>query len=80
MTDHPFRPTRPSAEDPAALAKKFTGRVSRLSIRVDPETLLEIGKTAVLSDHVTIKRFVLTACREKGAKIALVDLAADGNS
>ena len=79
MSEHPVRPTRPSAEEPAALAKKFTGRTSRLSIRVDRETLLEIGKTAVLSDYGTIKRFVLTACLEKGAKIAAVDLADDGD-
>ena len=79
MPEHPFRPTRPSAEDPAALAQKFTGRQSRLSIRVDEETLREIGKTAVLSDEKTIKRFVLTACREKGAKIASVDLPDDGD-
>jgi hypothetical protein len=72
-------PKRPSAEDPAALAQKFIGRQRRLSIRVDEETLREIGKTAVLSDERTIKRFVLTACQEKGAKIAPVDLADDGD-
>ena len=79
MPEHPFRPTRPSAEDPASLARKFTRRQRRLSIRVDEETLEGIGRTAVLSDEKTIKRFVLTACQEKGAPIASVDLADDGD-
>jgi hypothetical protein len=78
MSEHPVRPTRPSAEDPAALAKKFTGQPSRLSIRVDKETRHEIHKTAV-NDGKTVKCFVLTALQEKGVKIAALDLADDGD-
>ena len=60
MPEHPFRPTRPSAEDPAAHAKKFANQPSRLSIHVDNETRKEIHKTAV-NDDKTVKRFVLNA-------------------
>ena len=76
MPESPVRPTRPSAEDPTALAKKFSRRERRLSIRVDSETLKGIGKTAGLSDE-SIKRFVLTACQMRGASIAAVDLRDD---
>ena len=42
----------------------------------DSKTVKRFG-LAVLQG--TIKRFVLTACLEKGAKIAPVDLADDGD-
>ena len=78
MSERPIRPTRPSAVDPAALAKKFTGQPARLAVRVDKATLHEIHKTAV-NDGKTVKCFVLTALRDKGVKIAALDLTDDGD-
>jgi hypothetical protein len=78
MSERPVRPMRPSAEDPAALAKKFTGQPARLAIRVDKKTLREIHKAAV-NDGKTVKCFVLTALQEKGVTIAALDLTDDGD-
>lgn len=78
MSDRPVRPTRPSAEDPAVLAKKFTGQPARLAVRVDKKTLQEIHKAAV-NDGKTVKRFVLAALQEKGVTLAALDLIDDGN-
>lgn len=76
--ERPIRPTRPSAEDPVAPAKKFTGQPARLSIRVDEETLRSVHKAAV-NDDETVKRFVLLALREKGVTIGATDLVDDGD-
>jgi hypothetical protein len=78
MSERPIRPTRPSAEDPAALAKKFTGQPARLAVRVDKATLREVHKAAV-NDGKTVKRFVLNALQEKGVTIAALDLTDDGD-
>jgi hypothetical protein len=78
MSERPVRPTRPSAEDPAALAKRFTGQKARLAVRVDKTTLHEVHKAAV-NDGKTVKRFVLDALRDKGVTIAAFDLANDGD-
>lgn len=77
MSERLIRPTRPSAEDPEALAKKFTGQPARLAIRVDKTTLKEVHKAAV-NDGKTVKRFVLDALQEKGVKIGALDLTDDG--
>ena len=78
MSERPIRPTRPSAASPTALAKKFTGQPARLAVRVDKETLYEVGRVAA-NNRKKIKRFVLDALQEKGVKIAAVDLADDGD-
>ena len=76
MSERPIRPTRPKAERPTALAKKFTGQPARLAVRVDKESLWEIHKAAA-SAHKTVKRFVLDALQEKGVEIAAIDLTDD---
>ena len=78
MSERPIRPTRPSAENPTALAKKFKGQPARLSIRVDKETLYEIAKTAA-NNRKKIKRFVLDVLQENGVKIAAIDLTNEGD-
>jgi predicted DNA binding CopG/RHH family protein len=77
MYEPRVRPTRPSAERPAALAKKFTGQPARLAIRVDKETLWGV-KQAASARQMTEKRFVLEALQAQGAVIAAIDLIDDG--
>ena len=77
MPDSFVRPTRPSAERPSALAKKFSGQPARLAVRVDKATLRAIHRAAANEDK-TVKRFVLDALRDKGVEIAAIDVADDG--
>jgi uncharacterized protein (DUF1778 family) len=78
MSEHPIRPTRPSDESPKALARKFMGQPARLVVRVDKETLYEV-RSAAANSRKSIKRFVLDALQEKGAKIAALDLIDAGD-
>jgi hypothetical protein len=77
VSERPIRPTRPRAERPTALAKKFTGQPARLAVRVDKATLRGLRRAAANADK-TVKRFVLDALQEKGVEIAAIDLTDDG--